>query len=333
MAAFKKIAAVIAVVITAFTVLSVSASAASVNVRAEPQKSDMLFTIPFDDFVFPSGHLVENSKYSNDGYDIVYFKWQHYNPDNPDLYPDSDKNAAYKRSTYRYSIKGSQTYTFVVKYRFTDISPDFSGNYNMILANIVSLNDSTAVANVVSEKKVALNISDNWSYAYFDIRADGDLGIDMLSFRLLPDGDISHNTPGSGQPYDWTFDVEYIGVADQLPGASSESGDDVTAAIPDNSSGFMSAIQTFVQSMSYEGTECYFYFPEMSIPKIDGVIPEKIVLNDRLIVNLGSWFKKMPSNIMSIVQVLFTLALIVYCFKELYGTIEYVLTLRGNANE
>ena len=104
--------------------------------------------------------------------------------------------------------------------------------------------------------------------------------------------------------------------------------DDIGSIIPNDSEGFISSINNLVGVMSYNGTNCNWELPSVSLPKIDGVMPE-IKLWDKLEIPFEYWIKQIPSSIMTLVQSLLTIALIVYCFKELYSIISYVLTLKG----
>ena len=110
------------------------------------------------------------------------------------------------------------------------------------------------------------------------------------------------------------------------------SVNDVSGAIEDKSAGFISSIGNLVSAMSYNGTSCAWKFPALKLPAIDGVIPE-IKLSDEKPIDFEYWVNKIPSNILLLVRSVLTIALIVYCFKELYNTISYVLTLKGGGND
>lgn len=111
-----------------------------------------------------------------------------------------------------------------------------------------------------------------------------------------------------------------------------DSVNDVSGAIDDKSSGFVSAIGNLVNSMSYNGTACAWKFPALKLPAIDGVMGE-IKLTDEKPIDFQYWVNKIPSNVLLLVRSLLTIALIVYCFKELYNTIAYVLTLKGGGSD
>lgn len=104
------------------------------------------------------------------------------------------------------------------------------------------------------------------------------------------------------------------------------AADQLTQAIPDYSQEFSAGIKDLVDAMSYEGIDAKFIFPSISLPAIPGVM-KSYKLSDELEVDLGAWVLKLPDKILSLVQTLGTLALVVYCFKELYSLVSYAMTL------
>lgn len=124
---------------------------------------------------------------------------------------------------------------------------------------------------------------------------------------------------------------EFLNIIDQENQAASNAGDsnvgEVLEVVPDKSEGFMNAIQGFASSMSYTGTSATLSVPALIIPDIPGLIP-KTVLWDGLELDFGQYIGMLPDGLLILVQSLLTIALIVYCFKELYDTIAYVMTLR-----
>ena len=111
-----------------------------------------------------------------------------------------------------------------------------------------------------------------------------------------------------------------------------DAADQLAGAIPDQSQGFMDAIQDLVSSMSYDGTEAKMTFPSITLPAIPGVMPS-YKLSEPYDVDFGVWIQRMPEKLMRLVQVLGTLALVVYSFKELYGMISYAMTLKGGGSD
>ncbi len=113
---------------------------------------------------------------------------------------------------------------------------------------------------------------------------------------------------------------------------ASDTGDDgvneMSSAIPNDSDGFVDSLGNLVNAMSYTGTDCNWELPSVSIPAIDGVMPE-IKLWDKKEIPFEYWISQIPSGIMTLVRSLLTIGLIIYCFKEMYSVISYVLTLKG----
>lgn len=109
-------------------------------------------------------------------------------------------------------------------------------------------------------------------------------------------------------------------------GNSVSQGSD---AIQNSGQGFSDGLGGLVSSMSYSGTECKWTFPEVRMPAIKGVMKETVLIEEQPI-DFGVWIDAIPSNIMLLIRSVLTGALIIYCFKELYGTISYVLTLKGS---
>ena len=122
-------------------------------------------------------------------------------------------------------------------------------------------------------------------------------------------------------------------LAEQEKNEIQQSGDEGTKGaenVPNESDGFINSISKLVRALSYNGTECKWTLPQVKIPQIANIVPE-ISLIEQQDIDFGEWVQKMPSNILRLIQAVCTCALIVYCFKELYGTISYVLTLKGGS--
>lgn len=118
---------------------------------------------------------------------------------------------------------------------------------------------------------------------------------------------------------------------DETQNQGQDSIDDVSGVIEDKSAGFVSSIQNLVSAMSYDGTECAWKVPSIKLPAIAGIMDE-VKLTDEMPIDFEYWVNKIPPNILLLVRSLLTIGLIGYCFKELYNTISYVLTLKGGGN-
>lgn len=112
-----------------------------------------------------------------------------------------------------------------------------------------------------------------------------------------------------------------------------DSVDDVMSAIPADNDGFISALEKLSSSLVTSSKTARWIFPRVYIPKIGGVINQEVELIPETRIDFNYWINKIPSNILSLIQVICTIALIIYCFKELYGTISYILTMRKGGDE
>lgn len=69
----------------------------------------------------------------------------------------------------------------------------------------------------------------------------------------------------------------------------------------------------------------------MYIPALNGM-GKRINLTEEIEFNFGSYIQMMPSNLLLVIQILLTIALIVYCFKELYSIIQMVMVNKGGGD-
>ena len=115
------------------------------------------------------------------------------------------------------------------------------------------------------------------------------------------------------------------------------SGDNATndsnSAMPSVDSGFSNSLKSFVNSLSYNGTEAILPIPETSIPALEG-ITDKVVLIPEQGYDLSSVITQyIPANLLTLLQHLFDIALVLFCIYELYGLIQYVLTLKKGGKD
>ena len=107
----------------------------------------------------------------------------------------------------------------------------------------------------------------------------------------------------------------------------NESVEDLTEAIPDYSEEFIVALEDFAMAFSYEGTEAILPIPPIVMPGIAGLIPETTLLSS-IQFDFGEYIGFLPDSLLLLAQSLLTIALIIFCFKELYDAISYALTLK-----
>lgn len=108
---------------------------------------------------------------------------------------------------------------------------------------------------------------------------------------------------------------------------------DTTSAMPSVDSGFANSLKTFVASLSYNGTEAILPIPETSIPAINGIM-DKVVLIPEQGYDLSATITQyIPANLLTLLRHLLDIALVLFCVYELYGLIQYVLTLKKGGKE
>ena len=110
--------------------------------------------------------------------------------------------------------------------------------------------------------------------------------------------------------------------------SGNSSVDSLTGAIPDLTSGFLDSFSNLATSMSTKSTTAKWYIPKIKLPAINGVMPE-IALTSRLEVDFEYWVNKIPSDALSVVRIICTCALIIFCVKEVYGLIQLVMVNKG----
>lgn len=120
---------------------------------------------------------------------------------------------------------------------------------------------------------------------------------------------------------------------DETQQSGDKSTKDTQDAVPTVNEGFGSALKSFVASMSYNGTEAKLPIPRAYLPAMTG-ITEEITLIPEQDYNMSQAINDyLPETLLQLIRHLFTIALILYCVYELYGLIQYVLTLRKGGKE
>lgn len=115
--------------------------------------------------------------------------------------------------------------------------------------------------------------------------------------------------------------------------AGDKSSEDTESALPSVNEGFGTSLKSFVQSMSYNGTEALLPIPRLYIPAMSNVTDEITLMNEQNYDMSAAINQYLPETLLQLIRHLFTIALILYCVYELYGLIQYVLTLRKGGKE
>lgn len=107
---------------------------------------------------------------------------------------------------------------------------------------------------------------------------------------------------------------------------------DITGAIPADNGGYISALTSLAEPLKYSGTDCHWTFPALYVPVIGNAVKTKIDLSPEQDIDLGSYCSMIPDNIMSVVRACTTIALLLFCVRELYSIVSYFLTLKGGSD-
>lgn len=98
-------------------------------------------------------------------------------------------------------------------------------------------------------------------------------------------------------------------------------------ALPDPSAGVLEAMKQLTDSTAYTGTDAVLSIPAIVLPGIEGLFEEAVIWGGTEF-DFSEYLSFLPENIMTLVQSLFTIAIVLYCVYEIKGIISYCLTLR-----
>ena len=115
--------------------------------------------------------------------------------------------------------------------------------------------------------------------------------------------------------------------------SGDNASNDTTSAMPSVDAGFANSLKTFVGSMSYNGTEALLPIPKTSIPAMAGVTDEITLIAAQDYDLSAAINQYIPETLLQLIRHLFTIALVLYCVYELYGLIQYVLTLKKGGKD
>lgn len=116
---------------------------------------------------------------------------------------------------------------------------------------------------------------------------------------------------------------------------AEQSGDDsvdgALSAMPNDSDGIIDSFGSFIGTMLHTNTDCTIDFPALKTPAIGGL--PSYTLSEKQPVNFNEFEEVIPKSILLIVRALLTIALIIFCYKELYSTIQYVVSLKKGGGD
>lgn len=105
--------------------------------------------------------------------------------------------------------------------------------------------------------------------------------------------------------------------------------DSVTSAVPNYANNLLGYFNTLTKRMIHNNMTCFITMPSIKIPAIKGLWSNEIVLSEAKTINIAEVASVIPIKILYLVRYFLTLLLIIYCFKELYSIIQYIMTLKG----
>ncbi len=103
--------------------------------------------------------------------------------------------------------------------------------------------------------------------------------------------------------------------------------DQILDALPDPSTDVLEALKSLTDATAYTGTDAVLPIPAIVLPGIDGLFPETEIWEGTEF-DFGEYLGFIPSSLLTLVQSLFTIAIVLFCVYELKGIISYCLTLR-----
>lgn len=120
------------------------------------------------------------------------------------------------------------------------------------------------------------------------------------------------------------------GVIDKENDKAESSGNkfvnQILDKLPDPSTEVLGSLKGLTDSMAYTGTDCKLQIPALVIPAIDGLFPEAEIWGGTEF-SFSDYLSFLPPALLTVVQSLFTIAIVLYCVYELKGIISYCLTL------
>ena len=108
--------------------------------------------------------------------------------------------------------------------------------------------------------------------------------------------------------------------------------DQVLDLLPDPATGMLEAMQMLTGAMSYTGTAAKLPLPALIVPEIPGMIPQTVLWEGGQL-DFEECMQILPDNLVVVVQSLFTVAIVLFCFFELKGIIGFAFTLRSGRKE
>ena len=103
--------------------------------------------------------------------------------------------------------------------------------------------------------------------------------------------------------------------------------DQILDKLPDPSQGILDALGELTSAVNYTGTDASLQIPAIVLPGIEGLFPETEIWGGTEF-SFSTYVQMLPYGLVTLVQSLFTIAIVLFCVYELKGIISYCLTLR-----
>lgn len=123
---------------------------------------------------------------------------------------------------------------------------------------------------------------------------------------------------------------EMQGVIDKENEKAESSGNkfvnQILDKLPDPSTEVLGSLKGLTDSMAYTGTDCKLKIPALVIPAVDGLFPETEIWGGTEF-SFSDYLSFLPPTLLTVVQSLFTIAIVLYCVYELKDIIAFIFTL------
>lgn len=173
----------------------------------------------------------------------------------------------------------------------------------------------------VSSSDWAMNTYYDWSFTPID-KATNDI---IANQNSNTDREIQADTENTQAIIDNQNQIAQQ-EKDEISNSGNDSVDGAMEVMPNYDLG--DVFDGFINVMEYDGIDCEFSIPEIYIPSIVNITP-KVVLYEGGTINFKDFFEMIPITILQVVRAFLTVALILFCFKELWEDIGAILSGDG----
>ncbi len=240
------------------------------------------------------------------------------------------------------------TYTGKIKPYFSfymGTPDDFDDHWGSVSNLTVKKYTSTQLV-ISFDVSVTFTESDYISGFWMSVRTVSNGGLDPGGFKIIYDDvyNVNFNCSYTLSPLTFTNDItaEDIGNAvgdamikseEYVKQEASQTGDDsvnaVLGGIPDFTSSWINNFELLANSFGYEGTDFTLTWPEFNIPalNVNGSKIGPFKVWDAFTIDAGSVITDVvPSVLLKVAQILFTISLSLFCVIEVMDIILSVLS-------